>query len=272
MVLVWMISDSPARRNSPAAKRPKRGSPRNRGRYSRHLPVRDDVSDMKSSRQTLAGLALLLLGTVGAGVTHAQSGGMHRDDEIATNWSWEVTPFVGYRMGGDFDLDGSPAASKVDLDDHGSFGLAVNLFSSGDKSESYELFYSRQKASVAKNSPLAPFDLNVEYLHLGGTLNFNDELPVRPYIAGGLGLTRFSPQTGNGGDDSRFSLSLGAGVKLPVTKRFNVRLEARGFLTLVNSQSAFFCASGTQGGVCAIRVKGDSFIQYELLAGAAFAF
>ena len=223
-------------------------------------------------KRTIGAMALLCLATVGAGVAHAQ-GSMHRgEDDTPANYSWEVTPFIGYRGGGDFDLEGSPTAKKVDLDDHGSFGLAVNLFTSGDKMESYELFYSRQEASVAKSSPLAPFDLNVEYLHLGGTLNLNDELPVRPYIVGGLGLTRFSPQTGNGGDDSRFSVSLGAGLKLPVTKQFNVRLEARGFLTLVNSDSAFFCFSGSQGGTCAVRVKGDSFIQYELLAGAAFAF
>ncbi len=228
---------------------------------------------MKSSRRALAGIALFCLGTVGGGAAHAQSG-VNRDrdeDSPLANWNWEVTPFIGYRMGGDFDLDGSASASKVDLHDHGSFGLAVNLFP-GDKSESYELFYSRQEASVAKNSPIAPFDLNVEYLHLGGTLNVNDELPVRPYIVGGLGLTRFSPQSGNGGDDSRFSLSLGGGLKLPVTQHFGVRLEARGFVTFVNSESAFFCASGSQGGACAIRVKGNAFIQYELLAGAAFAF
>jgi opacity protein-like surface antigen len=227
--------------------------------------MRDGVSKMKLS---IPAAALLCLGTVGAGVAHAQG------DEAGPpiNYSWEVTPFVSYRGGGNFDLKGSPNATDVDLDDHGAFGLAVNLFLGGDKTESYELFYSRQQTNVAKNSPLAPFDLNVEYLHIGGTLNLNDELPVRPYIAGGLGLTRFSPQTGNGGDDSRFSLSLGAGLKLPVTKNFSVRLEGRGFLTLVNSDSAFLCASDTSGGTCAIRVKGESFIQYELLAGAAFAF
>jgi opacity protein-like surface antigen len=217
-------------------------------------------------------MALVGLGTVGAGVAHAQ-GGMHEDEAgPPVDYSWEVTPFISFRGGGNFDLDGSPNATDVDLDDHGAFGLAVNLFPGGDKTESYELFYSRQQTNVAKSSPLAPFDLNVEYLHLGGTLNLNDELPVRPYIVGGLGLTRFSPRTGNGGDDSRFSLSLGAGLKLPVTKRFSVRLEGRGFLTLVNSDSAFLCVSDTSGGTCAIRVKGESFIQYELLAGAAFAF
>ena len=227
---------------------------------------------MKPSRHAWAGIVLSCLGTVGAGVAHAQGGGMHQDEDNGSiDWSWEVTPFVGYRMGGDFDLEGSSSASKVDLDDHGSFGFAVNLFP-GNKSESYELFYSRQEASVAKNSPLAPFDLNVEYLHIGGTLAVNDELPIKPYLVGGLGLTRFSPQTGGGGDDSRFSLSLGGGLKLPVSKHFGVRLEARGYVTFVNSDSAFLCVSDSQGGTCAVRVKGDAFIQYELLAGAAFAF
>jgi opacity protein-like surface antigen len=223
-------------------------------------------------KRSIGAVTLLCLGTVAAGVAHAQ-GSMHRDEESTpANYSWEVTPFIGYRGGGNFDLEGSPTAKKVDLDDDGSFGLAVNLFTSGDKMESYELFYSRQEASVAKSSPLAPFDLNVEYLHLGGTVNFNDDMPIRPYFVGGLGLTRFSAQSGGGGDDSHFSFSLGGGVKLPVTKHFNVRLEARGFLTLVNSDSAFFCISGSQGGACSVRVRGDSFIQYELLAGAAFAF
>ncbi len=37
---------------------------------------------------------------------------------------WEVTPFVGYRMGGDFDVN---APGGGDLENHGSFGLAVNL-------------------------------------------------------------------------------------------------------------------------------------------------
>ncbi len=260
-----MIGDSHAGRN----KRPKEWPPRNTGRVIVRILVRDGVSKMK---RLLPAMTLICLGTVGAGVAHAQ-GGMHRDEEEPSiDYSWEVTPFIGYRGGGNFDLVGSPNASDVDLDDHGSFGLAVNLFLGGDKTESYELYYSRQQTNVAKSSPLAPFDLNVEYLHLGGTLNLNDELPVRPYIVGSLGVTRFSPQTGNGGDDSRFSLSLGAGVKLPVSKHFSVRLEGRGFLTLVNSDSAFLCTSDTSGGACAIRVKGESFIQYELLAGAAFAF
>jgi opacity protein-like surface antigen len=223
---------------------------------------------MKPHVRALACTALFCMGIAGAAVAQAQ--GMSSDDADSDGiMRWEITPFVGYRMGGDFDLSGT-TRNQVDLEDHNSFGLAVNLFQ--DNTASYELFYSRQESSLDSNSPLSPFDLNVEYLHLGGTLLVSEELPLSPYIVGGLGLTRFSPQTGSGTDDTRFSMSLGGGVKLPVTQHFGIRLEARGYVTLVNSESAFFCASGPQGGVCAIKARSDTFIQYELLAGAVFAF
>jgi opacity protein-like surface antigen len=218
--------------------------------------------------RALSGALLFVVGTVGAAVAQAQATPADGDDGDSSAMRWEITPFAAYRMGGDFDISGAPGGG--DLDDHGSFGLAVNL--AIDETASYELFYSRQEASFANTSAVAPFDLDVEYLHVGGTLLLNDELPIAPYMVGGLGLTRFSPQTGPGSDDSRFSLSLGAGVKMPVTQHFGVRLEARGYVTFVNSDSAFFCVSDSQGGACAIQAKTDSFFQYELLAGATFSF
>jgi opacity protein-like surface antigen len=211
---------------------------------------------------------LFVVGTVGTTAAQAQGMPSDNDDGDTSEMRWEITPFVGYRMGGDFDISGAPGGG--DLDDQGSFALAVNL--AVDETTSYELFYSRQEASFAQTSAVAPFDLNVEYLHVGGTLLLSDELPIAPYMVGGLGLTRFSPQTGPGSDDSRFSVSLGAGVKMPVTRNFAVRLEARGFVTFVDSESAFFCVSDSQGGACAIQAKTDSFFQYELLAGATFSF
>ncbi len=143
---------------------------------------------------SLRGACLLVLGTVGAGVAHAQGSEMpagqgDEANESRSSMRWEVTPFVGYRMGGDFDVN---APGGGDLVNHGSFGLAVNLFI--DETASYELFYSRQETSFESSSPIAPFDLDIEYLHLGGTLVLSDELPVEPYMVGGVGLTRLSPE------------------------------------------------------------------------------
>jgi opacity protein-like surface antigen len=205
-------------------------------------------------------LAVSICGAVGV---QAQEEG---DREDAAPGLYEITPFVGYRMAGDFDIENS--SQQANLQDHGSYALAFDL--RRDATSQYELLYSRQESRLEQNSPLAPLDVNVEYLHLGGTLDVNDELPLVPYIVGTLGVTRFTVQSGT--DDTRFSFSLGAGVRVPVTPRFGLRLEARGFLTFIDTDSSVFCASGSFGGVCAIRAKGSTFTQFELMAGAAFSF
>lgn len=189
-------------------------------------------------------------------------------DRPAPQTRFEITPFVGYRLGGDFDLMNS--SQNADLDDHGSFALA--LAARRDESSQYELLYTREETTFENTSPLGPLDVNVEYLHVGGTLeaSVGSDFPLEPYIVGGLGVTRFELQSV--GDDSRFSVSLGGGFRVPVSPRFSLRFEARGYLTFVDTKSSIFCASGRFGGVCAIRAKGSTFTQFDLMAGAAFAF
>jgi opacity protein-like surface antigen len=186
---------------------------------------------------------------------------------------FEITPFAGYRLGGDFDVrdpNNSRSRQRADLDDHGSFGLALAV--RRDESSQYELLYMREATTFEQTSPLGPLDVNVEYLHLGGTLdaNVDSNFPLQPYLVGGLGITRFELQSGR--DDSRFSISLGGGLRVPVSQRFSLRFEARGYVTFIDTSSSIFCASGSFGGVCAIRGKGSTFTQFDLMAGAAFAF
>lgn len=182
---------------------------------------------------------------------------------------FEITPYVGYRFGGDFDV----ASSRRDanLDDHASFALALDL--RRDEESQYELFYSRQEAKLQPDSPIGPIGVDVQYLHIGGVLDVYVEQPLlKPYVVGTLGLTRFTPDSGAGNDDTRFSMSLGGGLRVPVSEHFGFRFEARGYLTFINTDSSVFCASGQFGGACAIRAKGSTFGQFELLAGAAFSF
>jgi opacity protein-like surface antigen len=202
---------------------------------------------------------------------HAADREENEEPPAAPPLPFEVTPFVGYRMGGDFDIDvGAGTTQNADLDEHGSFALALDM--RRDEESQYELFYSRQETNLEASSPLGPLGIDVEYLHLGGTLDVDQGLPLTPYIVGTLGLTRFSPGPGSGSDDTRFSVSFGGGLRVPVSHHFSLRLEARGFLTFVDTNTAFFCSSSSAGGFCAIRSSGSTFIQYEVLAGAAFAF
>jgi opacity protein-like surface antigen len=186
---------------------------------------------------------------------------------------FEVSGFGALAVGGRFKLTDTAATtgtgSSVGLADHGAFALTADL--RADEGSQYELFYSREATDLRGNSSVPPTNVTVEYLHLGGTLLLDDEPRIKPYLVGGLGITRFTPGQ-QGSTDTRFSASLGVGLRWPVTRRFSVRLEGRGLVTLVNPDAAVFCRSDQAGLLCRIHGSGQTFVQGELLAGAAFAF
>ena len=85
--------------------------------------------------------------------------------------SFEVAPFIGYQLGGNFrDID---TGQHYSLDDHAVFALALDA--PADLSSQYELFYSRQP-TVLKGYGFAPIDVVVEYLHIGGTIPLDEVL------------------------------------------------------------------------------------------------
>ncbi len=180
---------------------------------------------------------------------------------------FEVSPFIGYRVGGSFKL--VDTGQHVELDDHGSFALALDA--RADESTQYELFYGRQSTALRADA-LAPASIDVEYLHIGGTVSLDEEPRLKPYLAGGLGITRLSPDPALGHEDTRFSVSLALGVRMPVSRHFSLRLEGRGLLTPVNTDSELFCRSDGSGAFCRVRVRGSSFLQCDFLAGAAYVY
>jgi len=179
---------------------------------------------------------------------------------------FEITPFAGYRLGGNFSID---AGQSVTLDDHASFALALDA--RADESTQYELFYGYQ-STVIRSAAFAPVGIYVHYVHAGGTVALPQLGQLKPYFGGGLGIAHLSPGTHIGGDDTRFSLSLALGLRAPVSPHFSLRFEGRGFATLLNSDTSVFCRSDQSGALCHVRSRGSSFLQFDLLAGAAFIF
>jgi opacity protein-like surface antigen len=188
---------------------------------------------------------------------------------------FEVGAFGGLAAGGHFRLQGAAATAgassiggTVSLVDHPALALTLDL-GADDSSQQYELFYSREDTGLRSSSGIRLADVTVEYLHLGGTVLFPDSASIKPYIAGGLGVTRFTPSEG-GSTDARFSMSLGLGLRWPLTRRFSFRLEARGFVSVVDSDTASLCATGQNGLSCGIHGSGHAFVQGEFLAGVVF--
>jgi len=180
----------------------------------------------------------------------------------------EITPFAGFRSGGSFEDNTTGTDFKVG--ETGSFGLILGLRDTPETH--YELFYGFQRTELYGGGIFGGaslFDLNIHYLHLGGTYEFPSEKKVVPFISGGLGVTFLAP-TGAGLDSStNFSLSLGGGVKVPFSSRVGLRLEGRGYLTILPDSAEIFCVS-SGGAACAARVQGDVLGQFELLAGIYF--
>ena len=190
---------------------------------------------------------------------------------------FEVAGFGALAVGGRFRLADAAAAtgtgtgSSVSFADHGAFALTADLRI--DEGSQYELFYSREATDLRGNASVPRTNVTVEYLHLGGTLLLDEEPAIKPYAVGGLGMTRFTPgQQGQGSTDTRFSASLGLGLRWPVTRQFSVRFEARGFVTLVYPNAAVFCRSDQNGLLCRIRGRGQTFLQGDFLVGAAWEF
>ncbi len=180
---------------------------------------------------------------------------------------FEVTPYAGYRFGGAFKLIDSD--THADVADHASLALALDV--SADDSTQYELFYSRQSTSIGAQT-LPASDMIIEYVHIGGTVLLDAAPRLQPYLIGSVGATRFDPNAAIARHRTYFSASIGGGLRVPFSRHFSLRLEVRGFATLLNANTAVFCRSDESGGLCRIHGQGSSFVQADLLVGAAYAF
>ena len=102
------------------------------------------------------------------------SGAAAADDEPLPRF--EITPFGGYRIGGEFELEDGQGTSSgdVDFDSAASWGVDLGLYR--DRNGFYELLYSRQSTEFDDNDPaLEGVDIVTEYFQVGGTIVFDQE-------------------------------------------------------------------------------------------------
>jgi hypothetical protein len=185
---------------------------------------------------------------------------------------FEITPFGGYRIGGQFETPETQTAASqdVDLEDGGSWGVDIGLYR--DRTSFYEFLYSTSSTELDTTDPtLAALDVKTEYYHVGGTLLFADERWWAPWFSFTVGATRFS--AGGGYDsDTKFSVAAGGGVRVPFNDYVAATAGVRGYLTFVESDTDFLCVStGTQGG-CLLNSTGSTWFQFEGLIGITVGF
>jgi len=181
---------------------------------------------------------------------------------------WEITPYAGYTIGGNF--EDNTTGADLDVKEGGSFGLVLGVPDTPETQ--YELFYGFQRTKVTGGGTFGGdtlFDLDIHYLHLGGTYLFPGD-KVRPFLSGGIGGTHFVPYGSGLDPKTYFSLSLGGGATIPISGHVGLRFEGRGFLTILPDTTEIFCVS-SGGAACSVKVQGDVLGQLLLLAGITFS-
>ena len=186
------------------------------------------------------------------------------DEQAGPAALFEATPFLGYADGGAFE---DPVDdTKRDLRGRRTWGVLLNA--PAEYSSHYELLFSRQGTEV---EGLPPLDVDVEYLQIGGTVSYPYARRVIPYFGMTAGAARFNPHPSGLDDTTKWSFSAGAGVRVPVTPHFGMRFDARAFVTLVDTDSDFFCESA--GGLfCRIRARSGTLVQYAASLGVSYRF
>lgn len=178
-----------------------------------------------------------------------------------------LTPFAGWRFGGGVvDLE---TTDDVFLDDTLVYGLIFSIpWNAKDRSR-LELVWSHQDTSVGlTNVEIPVLDLDVDYLHIGGSVPFaTSNKKVEALLSGGLGATFMRPGLDDAGTQLGFSLSLGGGLLYHVSDHVGIRLEARGWITFTESGAAVFCSGG-----CVVAFSGSGFGQVELTTGLQLSF
>lgn len=184
---------------------------------------------------------------------------------------FEVTPFVGYRVGGSFEQEATETSPErdVDLDDGNSWGIDLGLYRDGNSF--YELLYSTQSTNIDSSDPtISGVDVQTDYYQFGGTLLFADEQWMMMYLSLTAGATRFSADDYD--SETKFSMSLGGGLRLPFNDHLDATLGVRGYVTLLESDSEFFCVSGGEQSGCLVKSSGSTYFQAEALLGLTLRF
>ena len=185
--------------------------------------------------------------------------------------NFELTPIVGYRFGGDFEVSAGDVSinppTTVKLKEEINYGLLfawdVDSKRQGEVLISHNSTqFSQLDSSVANNN-----NLSITYAHVGGNVPVSSGA-VPLFVTGGFGLTHLSPEDSVLDNETRFSLNVGLATKIAIADNVSLRFGGRVYATFFNSDSRIFCDEEA----CAISISSDLWVQSEVNAGVTFVF
>jgi hypothetical protein len=150
----------------------------------------------------------------------------------------ELTPFVGYRFGGDVPQESSEIFEvDVEVDEDAVYGMALDV--RVGPGLLIELFTSRQETEFVDDTGLFQpedvlLDVDVTYYHVGVGWGWRIS-DFEPFVLGSLGIAKVSPDEFGLHDEDEFSMSFGGGVKVWINNHVGFRFEGRGYWTDLGS-------------------------------------
>jgi hypothetical protein len=151
----------------------------------------------------------------------------------------EISPYAGYLFGGEFARGSTSLFDfKVQADDDATYGIRLGY----NVTDNFEMEFQASRTDTAFvsdddhdlfGSDGEEFgDLTIDYYMGYGTFNFGHRRAV-PYITVGAGVARLDPDVPGtrARRDTRFTGSLGIGVKAFVNPHFGFRFDGRGYAT-----------------------------------------
>jgi hypothetical protein len=189
--------------------------------------------------------------------------------------SFEVTPFVGARLGGTFDVRAEqPLQIPATWNDATSYGLSAGVRFDGFSL--IEFRWTRSTSTLRFDAPLGSVgaslgDVTLNQFHADFTREFviPEVKGLRSFLTGSVGATHIA-----GAHDgfTRFSFGFGAGLKQFLGSRFAIRAEAQWLPILIDPEVSAFACGTVGGGGCLVVLSGPLTQQFELSIGPVLRF
>ena len=161
----------------------------------------------------------------------------------------EISPFAGYLFGGEFSRGSNDLFDfRVEADDDVTYGIRLGF----NLTDNFEMEFqaSRTESAFVSDDDVlfggngnSFGDLTIDYFLGYATFNFGHGRAV-PYFTIGAGVANLDPDVPgtSAQSDTRFTGSLGAGVKVFVNPHFGFRFDGRGYATsLGDNNNNFGC-------------------------------
>ena len=185
--------------------------------------------------------------------------------------SVELTPHVGFRFGGSFDIqDFEFGDVDFDVEDSEAYGLTLDIPIS--RNFQIEVLYSVQQTELeidqglfAESFPLG--DIDLEFYQVGALWQgYSGQL--RPYASITGGVTRLEIDVAGTDSETRPSLTIGGGLKVFFSDNVGLRLDGRLFVTVLEDDDDFDDRCCRYYG----DEDGETITQGQMSVGLIFAF